>query len=34
MAEAISRLRQGKVSCQPGYDGKYGVIRMTNTAVF
>jgi len=34
LAEAISRLRQGKMSCQPGYDGKYGVIRMTNTAVF
>jgi len=28
LAEAISRLRQGKVSLQPGYDGKYGVFRI------
>ena len=28
LVEAISRLRQGKVSRYPGYDGKYGVIRM------
>lgn len=28
LAEAISRLRQGDVICEPGYDGKYGVIRL------
>jgi len=28
LAEAISRLRQGNVNRQSGYDGKYGMIRM------
>jgi len=28
LAEAIMRLRQGEVIRQPGYDGKYGAIRM------
>lgn len=28
LAEAISRMREGRVSVQPGYDGEYGVIRV------
>lgn len=28
IAEAIDRMRAGKVICQPGFDGEYGVIRL------
>jgi DNA helicase-2/ATP-dependent DNA helicase PcrA len=28
LGEAISRLRQGRVICRPGYDGEYGVVRV------
>jgi ATP-dependent DNA helicase UvrD/PcrA len=28
LAEAITRLRAGKVTCEAGYDGEYGVIRL------
>lgn len=28
LAEAISRMRAGKVICKPGFDGEYGVIRL------
>ncbi|HYY38810.1 MAG TPA: UvrD-helicase domain-containing protein [Xanthobacteraceae bacterium] len=28
LAEAITRLRAGKVICEPGYDGEYGVIHL------
>ena len=27
-AEAIGRIRKGKVICHPGYDGKYGVVQV------
>ena len=29
-AEAIKRMRAGQVHLQPGYDGKYGVIKVFN----
>jgi DNA helicase II / ATP-dependent DNA helicase PcrA len=28
LAEAISRMRSGRVACQPGFDGQYGVVRL------
>jgi len=28
LAEAVARMRQGRVICQAGYDGEYGVIRL------
>ena len=28
LGEAIARLRDGRVSREPGYDGEYGVIRL------
>jgi ATP-dependent DNA helicase UvrD/PcrA len=28
LAEAITRLRAGKVTCEAGYDGEYGIIRL------
>jgi uncharacterized protein (TIGR00375 family) len=32
LAEAIGRIRTGKVICQPGYDGKYGVAQVFTRA--
>jgi uncharacterized protein (TIGR00375 family) len=28
LAEAVARLRAGQVTCEPGYDGEYGTIRL------
>lgn len=28
IAEAVARMRAGKVVCQPGYDGEYGVVKL------
>jgi PHP family Zn ribbon phosphoesterase len=28
LAEAIRRMREGRINATPGYDGEYGVIRV------
>jgi len=34
LAEAITRMRKGRVICDAGYDGEYGVIRLFNEGEF
>jgi len=31
LAEAISRVRQGQLTVEPGFDGQYGLVKIFNS---